>query len=123
LVLAASFGLFPPHALSSVVRFDLGNRIGVINTRRAVRKWLACLDYLKQAPKLKAPILLFHGDADRLVNVRTSRALARARPDLVTYVEVPGATHARSWNVDPDKYDAALIGFLNRTLGQPLARK
>jgi pimeloyl-ACP methyl ester carboxylesterase len=81
------------------------------------------LDYLEQAAKLKAPILLFHGDADRLVNVRTSRALSRARPDLVTYVEVPGATHARSWNVDPDKYDAAVVSFLARILGQPVAQK
>jgi pimeloyl-ACP methyl ester carboxylesterase len=76
-------------------------------------------DYLQTAAKLKAPILLFHGDADRLVNVRTSDALAKARPDLVTYVRVAGATHVRAWNMDPARYETAVRDFLARTLVSP----
>jgi len=81
------------------------------------------LDYLRDAARLKVPILLFHGDADRRVNVRTSQALARARPDLVTYIEVPRASHALSWNMDPDRYDRAVVSFLETRLAQPLAQK
>ncbi len=70
-------------------------------------------DYLTQADKLKAPILVFHGDADRLVHLRTSEALAKARPDLVTLVVVPEATHVRSWNMDPARYDKDVGDFLS----------
>ena len=71
-------------------------------------------DYPRDVAGLKAPILLFHGDADRLVNIRTSQALAKARPDLVTYIPVAGGTHARSWNMDPQRYDGAITDFLAR---------
>ncbi len=70
------------------------------------------LNYLKRADELAVPILLFHGDADETVPVKTSDALAESRPDLVTYVRVEGAGHVRSWNVDPEAYEAAVRDFL-----------
>lgn len=86
-----------------------------------VVKWVAAwrfdldwddLDHLARSAELSTPILLFHGAEDDRVPVATSRALAEARPDLVTYVETAGAEHVRSWNVDPDSYAAALNAFL-----------
>lgn len=74
-------------------------------------------DYLSGSRELKSPILLIHGEADRLVNIRTSRKLAADRPDLVTLVTFPRATHVRSWNVDPAGYEAAVGAFLKRVLG------
>ena len=73
-------------------------------------------NYLRRAAELRVPILLFHGDADRLVHVRTSEALAKARPDLVTYVRVSGATHVRSWNMNPTAYERTLADFLGQHL-------
>jgi alpha-beta hydrolase superfamily lysophospholipase len=69
-------------------------------------------DYLRDTAKLGVPILVFHGDADRLVHIRTSEALASARPDLVTLVRVADAPHAHSWNMDPKAYELAIGEFL-----------
>jgi len=66
------------------------------------------LDYLSRAGELSVPILLFHGDDDPKVPVRTSDQLAEARPDLVTYVRVPGAGHVRSWNSNAEAYERAM---------------
>ena len=73
--------------------------------------WKA-LNYLSRADELATPILLFHGDADTVVPVETSDALAQARPDVVSYHRVPDATHARSWNINPERYEATVREFL-----------
>jgi pimeloyl-ACP methyl ester carboxylesterase len=69
-------------------------------------------DHIATADALTVPILLFHGDADDTVPKRVSDAFAEARPDLVTYVEVEGAGHARVWNSDPQRYERAVAAFL-----------
>ncbi len=70
------------------------------------------LDYLTSVDRLHVPVLVFHGTKDDDVPIATSRELARARPDLVTLVEVEGATHLTAWNTDPDAYDRELTSFL-----------
>jgi hypothetical protein len=65
-----------------------------------------------RASDLKVPVLLFHSDADDFVPDGPSKALAAARPDLVTYVDVPGARHTRAWNVDPGRYELATTSWL-----------
>ena len=75
--------------------------------------WKA-LDYLKRANEFKIPTLLFHGDDDRTIPVETSDALAKARTGIVIYHRVPGATHIRSWNMNPAAYETVVYNFLNR---------
>ena len=70
------------------------------------------LDYLKRADELSAPILLLHGDADKKVPVRTSDALAKARPDIVQYVRFDDTGHVLGWNTNRAAYEAAVTGFL-----------
>ena len=74
------------------------------------------VDYLKRASALTPPILLFHGDADGTVPVSTSDRLAEALPNLVTYVRIRGAGHVRGWNVDRERYTAAVRTFLTKVL-------
>ena len=75
------------------------------------------LDYLRRADELTVPVLLFHGDGDDEVPVKTSDNLAEQRPDIVRYVRVSGGAHARSWNMDTANYEAEVRDFL-RDLAQ-----
>lgn len=74
------------------------------------------LDLLASAEEFAVPILLFHGERDATVPIASSRQLACARPDLVTYVPVAHAAHGHAWNAAPDAYDRAVTAFLDRCL-------
>ncbi|MPZ99149.1 MAG: prolyl oligopeptidase family serine peptidase [Dehalococcoidia bacterium] len=95
-------------AFASPMRVIAGLRLGI--------DWEE-LDYLDEdAEQLVAPILLFHGDADDVVPVETSRELASLRPELVIYVEVEDAGHTRAWNANPEAYEAQVREFLSTQL-------
>ncbi len=70
-------------------------------------------DWPARAADLEVPVLLFHSEDDTFVPDGPSRALARARPDLVTFVDVPGAEHTRGWNVDPARYEQAMADWFS----------
>jgi len=69
-------------------------------------------DWPARAKDLKRPMLVLHGTGDSYVPGGPSVAVAKARPDLVTLVRIPGAGHTRSWNVDPARYDKAMADWL-----------
>lgn len=87
----------------------------------ATAKWFAAqrfdvdwdaTGHLDETDRLTTPILVFHGTDDDDVPIATSRELAAARPDLVTLVEVEGASHLASWNLDRSLYESELTRFL-----------
>ncbi len=80
-----------PGAVTWLGKFVSGWRFGF--------SW-ADRDFISGIDRLKVPILVFHGDADRSVHIRLSERLAAGRPDIVTYVRVPGAAHLTSWNAE-----------------------
>ena len=55
---------------------------------------------------------VIHGTDDLTVSIDTSRRLADDRPDLVELVEVPGAEHVQSWNIDRATYERSVVEFL-----------
>lgn len=61
------------------------------------------------------PTFLAHGEADQVVPVQLSDALAEAVP-AIDYLRVPGADHVRCWNLDPDGYTSRLSAFLSSAL-------
>ncbi len=63
------------------------------------------------------PVLIIHGDADAFTPVEHGRALAAAAP-TAEYWEVPGAGHARSYEVDPQRYVERVAGFFAQHLGR-----
>ena len=53
---------------------------------------------------------------DDVVPVGRSRALAGARPDLVTFAPWTTARHTKEWNVDPELWDSLVSAFLRRVV-------
>jgi alpha-beta hydrolase superfamily lysophospholipase len=70
------------------------------------------LNQVSRAAELAVPVLIIHGDADETVPAATSAAYAAARPDLVTYLQVPGAGHVEGWTSDRDGCGGALRTFV-----------
>lgn len=85
-----------------------------LSTMRFGTDWEAT-DYLTDPTWCTKPTLLFHGDSDLTVPVATSREFAASRAN-VTYVEVKGAGHVASWNINPAAYDQAVREFLGKNL-------
>lgn len=82
-------------------------RLLAVSNRLAARmyrfRWTD-FDYLETVRQLQVPVLLFHGDSDKTIPVALSDRIAEMRPDIVTYVRIPGAGHVRAWNIDPAAY-------------------
>lgn len=70
------------------------------------------LNFVRRAKELSLPILLLHSDDDGFVPSTASRALAVARPDIVTYEAFATARHTKLWNYDRERWNAAIAGWL-----------
>jgi hypothetical protein len=72
------------------------------------------LDFVARAEELTVPILLLHSSDDGFVPPDASRALAAARPDIVTYDEFTVARHTKLWNYDPERWTGDIGSWLIR---------
>lgn len=71
------------------------------------------LDQVKHASAFKTPMLIFADSADTGVPMDAAAAFAKARQDLVTFVQTDGGGHVGSWNVDQARYERALADFVS----------
>ncbi len=69
------------------------------------------VNYLDRAARISAPVLVFHGTDDETVPIEVSRKLFIRRTET-EIVEVVGAGHVQSWNIDPEGYATRLTEFL-----------
>ena len=70
----------------------------------------------KQAvQKAKVPILIIHGEADRLVPCEMSDIVSQ-NPEKITRVTFPNANHGLSYLEDTARYKQIVVEFLNRIL-------
>jgi uncharacterized protein len=77
---------------------------------------LRTLNWVRRAEELATPILLLHSEDDDVVPIGPSRALAAARPELVTFAPWSTARHTKEWNVDPELWESVVSAFLRRIL-------
>lgn len=64
------------------------------------------------ASALSTPTLLVQGAADTVVPPTIADQFAESRPDLVTYLRVPGADHVSAIDAEPAAYTIALRHLL-----------
>lgn len=76
------------------------------------------LDFVRRADELHTPILILHSEDDGYVPSSASRALAAARPDIVTLELFSTARHTKLWNYEPDRWTGAIRDWL-RGLDDP----
>lgn len=77
------------------------------------------MDYLSAVDEVTVPILVLHGDADKLITVEANRPVFEAltRQGNATIEIVPGAEHLGVWNRDRAGFDRRVSTFLARIAG------
>jgi pimeloyl-ACP methyl ester carboxylesterase len=101
-----------PDVASKAVLAVIGNAWGKRLTGQAESIDLARLDFVARADELSRPILLMHSDDDGYVPSLSSRALAEARPDIVTFDAFTVARHTKLWNFDPARWTVDIAAWL-----------
>ena len=99
-----------------------GHRWGGFFTGLAEPLDLDRLDFVRHARELKVPLLILHSDDDGFVPSTASRALATARPDIVSYEAFSVARHTKLWNFDRARWEGAISAWLAE-LPQPAKRQ
>lgn len=101
-----------PVLVRSIVVLLFRSRWGRLLTGLAEPLDLDRLDFVTRARELDVPILVLHSDDDGFVPSVASRALAVARPDIVTFVGFEVARHTKLWNYDRARWEGAIREWL-----------
>ncbi len=75
------------------------------------------LNQMDRIDQFDVPMLLIQGTDDQVAPVETADAFADALPNLVTYERFDGAGRTEAWNIDAERYNAAVSEFLTRVAG------
>lgn len=109
-----------PGLLSNEYRYVGGRattrHIGRLYTDRAMLRENSPVN---RAEDVTAPVLLVHGEKDRVVDVRQSRKMAKAlerEGKDVQYIELPEGTHSLEREANRLAYAQALVDFLDAHL-------
>jgi hypothetical protein len=71
------------------------------------------LNAVGEIKQVRAPILFFHGDKDRIVPIRLGRGLFEAAPNPKEFVVIPGAGHNDTYFVGGQDYFKKIENFVN----------
>lgn len=113
----------PRDIISSVIRMmHLSPRLAYPLVAASARLFggfsLSSCTAEEAAARCPVPLLLLHGEEDRLVPVEMSKRIAEAAGVMATLATFPGADHGMSCMSDPDRYRAIVTAFCERCLGK-----
>ena len=77
------------------------------------------LDWVTRSDDITHPILILHSESDDFVPIGPSAQLAAKNRKLVSLVRFQQARHTREWNVDPERFDSAMLTWLHVLLTGP----
>ncbi len=85
-------------------------------------RWLVrdTFDSLSRIGRIRAPLLIFHGEDDRLIPVKFARALFAAAPEPKEGHFVPGGRHGGLYSLGAGKI---VLDFLERHVGPRLGKE
>lgn len=123
------YTLFTHHTSSRNLPKRIGELAGgLISSRRgryltglAAPVDLASLDWVTRYKQLRTPTLILHSKDDEFVPDTAGRQLARLSP-WVDFVAFRRARHTKEWNVDPDRWEQAVLTWLRPKLHAALTR-
>ncbi|QDZ13868.1 lysophospholipase [Humibacter ginsenosidimutans] len=101
-----------PVTQGALVLLDSGWAKGLVGQDAPIG--LNTLDFTVRAGELAVPILLMHSDDDGYVPAGGSRLLAEQRPDIVTFERFARGKHTKLWNIDPERWNAAIGDWLDQ---------
>lgn len=108
--IAAFTGAAPAAVIEPLLSLQARPRLGV---------WPSRLSPLEAARRHSGPVLVVGGDADRYTPPDETRALYGAFPGPKHLAFMRGKAHAGVGDISDPGYRAALIAFLDRTIGAP----
>lgn len=102
-----------PHPAGQLGRWLIESSWGRTITGLATPVDLSSLDWVTRSNDLKHPVLILHSEDDDFVPVGPSAQLARKNPQLVNLIRFRKARHTREWNVDPVRFESAVMTWLH----------
>ena len=95
-----------PPTIAQIAKFMTSLRLGI--------NWKS-IDYVEKTDRsLRVPVLVHHGSDDQTVPLEQSIRFAEQSPELVDLIQVSGAGHVESYEVDPGGYVQAVLVFLDQ---------
>lgn len=79
-------------------------------------------DVVQTIKRVKAPLLVVHGDRDEVVPYAQGKKVFEAAPEPKEFYTIPGAHHNDTYVVGGDAYFAALKDFIDRASARLAAR-
>lgn len=105
-----------PEAVGWLGQWLLSNPAGRFITGLTAPVDLKSLNWVARADQLRVPTLVLHSEDDEYVPVGPSMEFAERNPRLVRFVRFTRARHTREWNVDPQRWDRTVRGWLRAVL-------
>lgn len=102
-----------PHPAGKLGRWLIESPWGRTITGLAAPLDFRQLDWVSRSGDITHPILILHSQDDDFVPIGPSEKLAHKNRRLVSLIRFQQARHTREWNVDPVRFESAVLTWLH----------